>query len=323
MSIVTNCDKSMSLQEKQHPYEFTKMVIAGGAMRSLASIGCIRYLEEENLLKSIKHFAGTSAGSVISLFLVLGYTANEMFDFIITNFKRNDVSSVSIEDIFKIVDNFGLNLGANVAAFIGTMLYHKLKVKDITFLELAKNTGKNFVVCVANLTKHKEEYWCVDTTPSMSVVKAIRASCSLPILFTPVKHNGDLYIDGGIYNNFPIDYFYGSKGKQDSVSEIRDIIGINVVSKPPSDSQDFLGYLSMIFHTVINRLGKPILNDLHNNIVTLQFEDEAWIPVSGLQVVVSKEMLEQYTSIGYTKMKELLQQYNALIALSCHDMNDT
>jgi predicted acylesterase/phospholipase RssA len=311
----------MKVKEQRHPYEFTKMVIAGGAMRSLASIGCIRYLEEENLLKSIKHFAGTSAGSVICLFLVLGYTANEIFEFIITNFKRNDVASVSIEDIFKIIDNFGLNLGANITAFIGTMLHQKLKVKDITFLELAKNTGKNLVVCVANLTKHKEEYWCVDTTPSMSVIKAIRASCSLPILFTPVKHNGDLYIDGGIYNNFPIDYFCGTQ-HNDTVREIKDIIGINVVSNPPPDNQDFLSYISMIFHTIINRLGKPVHNDLHNNIVTLQFEDEAWLPVSGLQVVVSREMLETYTSIGYTKMKELLQQYDALLALNYSNPDD-
>jgi predicted acylesterase/phospholipase RssA len=298
------------------------MVIAGGAMRSLASIGCIRYLEEENLLKSVKHFAGTSAGSIMSLFLVLGYTADEIFEFIITNFKRNDVASVSIEDIFKIVDNFGLNLGANITAFIGTMLHQKLKVKDTTFLELAKNTGKNLVVCVANLTKHKEEYWCVDTTPSMSVIKAIRASCSLPILFTPVKHNGDLYIDGGIYNNFPIDYFCGTQ-HSDTVREIKDIIGINVVSNPPSDHQDFLSYISMIFHTVINRLGKPVHNDLHNNVVTLQFEDEVWLPVSGLQVIVSREMLETYTSIGYTKMRELLQQYDDLLALNYTNLDDT
>lgn len=307
---------------KHHPYQFTKLVVAGGAMRSLASIGSIRYLEEENLLQSIKHFAGTSAGSVICLFLVLGYTAEEMFEFIVTNFKRDDVSSVSIEDIFKIVENHGLNLGANITAFVGTMLYHKLKVKDITFLELAKSTGKNLVVCVANLTKHREEYWSVDTTPSMSVIKAIRASCSLPILFTPVRHNGDLYIDGGIYNNFPIDYFCGNDSKE-TVHEIKDIIGINVVSKPPSDNQDFVSYISMIFHTIINKLGKPIHNDLHNNVVTLQFEDEAWLPVSGLQVVVSRDMLEKYTSIGYTKMKELLLQYDTIhnTATLCEDIS--
>lgn len=319
MNISDEVKAVMNLQERRHPYVFTKMVIAGGAMRSLASVGCIRYLEEEKLLESIKHFAGTSAGSVICLFLVLGYTANEIFEFIIINFKRNDVASVSIEDIFKLVDNFGLNLGANVTAFIGTMLHQKIKVKDITFLELAKVTGKNLVVCVANLTKHKEEYWCVDTTPSMSVVKAIRASCSLPILFTPVKHNGDLYIDGGIYNNFPIDFFCGSKDNND----IKDIIGINVVSNPPADNQDFISYLSMIFHTVINRLGKPVHNDLHNNVVTLQFEDEAWLPISGLQVVVSRDMLEQYTSIGYTKMKEVLRQYDALLASKYSTSDDT
>lgn len=294
-----------------HPYEFTKMVIAGGAMRSLAAIGAIRCLEEENLLNSIKHYVGTSAGSIMCLFLVLGFTAQEMSDFFVIHFQRDDISSISLDDLFTIMDKLGLNLGTNLTNFVMSMLYTKMKVKDATFLDLAKYSGKNLIVCVANLTQQKEEYWSVDTAPSMSVVTAIRASCSLPILFAPVKHNGDLYIDGGIYNNFPIDYFTQHQ-HQPSKAHIRDIIGIDVVSNTPPNKQDFIGYLSLIFHTIISRLSKPYSSDFSNNIVTLQFKDEAWLPMSGLKVTISKEVLDKYTSIGYTKMKELLQQYEAI-----------
>lgn len=297
----------------KHHFEFTKMVIAGGAMRSLAAIGSIKCLEEENLLSSIKHFVGTSAGSVMCLFLVLGFTAQEMCDFFVTHFQRDDISSISLDDLFTIMDKLGLNLGNNLINFVMSMLHTKMKVKDATFMDLAKHSGKNLIVCVANLTQQKEEYWSVDTTPSMSVVTAIRASCSLPVLFAPVKHNGDLYIDGGIYNNFPIDYFARHQHQpQPSKAHIRDIIGIDVISDSPPNKQDFIGYLSLIFHTIISRLSKPYSSDFTNNIVTLQFKDEAWLPMSGLKVTITKEVLDKYTTIGYIKMKELLQQYEAM-----------
>jgi predicted acylesterase/phospholipase RssA len=296
----------MNETEPKHNYEFTKMVVAGGAIRTFASIGTIKYLEEQDLVKSIKHFVGTSAGSVICLFLVLGYTSNEIFEFILANFKRDEIASIKIEDVFQIINNYGLNLGANISTFVATMLHQKIKIKDITFLELAKHTGNNLVVCVANLTKQKEEYWSVDTTPHMSVIKAIKTSCSLPILFTPTKHNGDIYIDGGIYNNFPIHYFYDEVHTPND--SIKDIIGINITSSPPNNNDDFVSYISMLFHTIISRLVKPFHNSLQNNIVTIEFNDDdgAWIPTNGLQVDVTKEMLEKYTTIGYKKMKDLL-----------------
>jgi len=296
----------MEEENQKHKYEFTKMVVAGGAIRTFASIGTIKYLEEQDLINTIKHFVGTSAGSVICLFLVLGYTSSEIFDFIIANFKRDEIASIKIEDVFQIINNYGLNLGANISTFVATMLHQKIKVKDITFLELAKHTGNNLVVCVANLTKQQEEYWSVDTTPNMSVIKAIKTSCSLPILFTPTKHNGDLYIDGGIYNNFPIHYFYDNM--HTSNDGIKDIIGINITSSPPNNNDDFVSYISMLFHTIISRLTKPFHSNLQNNVVTIEFSDEdgAWIPTNGLQVNVTQEMLKKYTTIGYEKMKELM-----------------
>ena len=32
---------------------------------------------------------------------------------------------------------------------------------------------------------------------------------SLPLIFHPVEYNGDLYVDGGILDNFPIHVFDG------------------------------------------------------------------------------------------------------------------
>jgi len=38
-----------------------------------------------------------------------------------------------------------------------------------------------------------------------SIIDAVIASSSIPIIFKPYKINGNYYIDGGITNNFPIE----------------------------------------------------------------------------------------------------------------------
>jgi predicted acylesterase/phospholipase RssA len=295
----------LSIMKKQHFY-FTKIVIAGGAIKSLSAIGSIAYLEEVHLVQTLKHFVGTSAGSIICLFMVLGYSAQEIVKFFNENIVKDEIANVNIEDFFGIVDNYGLNLGRNLEVFLSNIIYEKMKVKDVSFLDIAKHTGKDFVVCVANLSKEKEEFWSVDTVPNMSVIKAIRTSCSLPILFTPIKHNGDLYLDGGLYNNFPIDYF------TKSVSNIKDIIGINIVSTSKETINTFVDYITKIFQTVTNRLTKEYTNELNDNILTLQFEDEGWISFKGMRIDISKETLEKYILTGYQKMKELIKEYEKL-----------
>lgn len=291
--------------KKQHFY-FTKIVIAGGAIKSLSAIGSIAYLEEVNLVQNLRHFVGTSAGSIICLFMVLGYSAQDIVRFLNENIVKDEVANVNIEDLFGILDNYGLNLGRNLEIFLSNIIYEKMKIKDVSFLDLAKHTGKDFVVCVANLSKEKEEFWSIDTVPNMSVIKAIRTSCSLPILFTPMKHNGDLYLDGGLYNNFPIDYF------NKSLSNIKDVIGINIVSVSKDTVNTFIDYILKVFQTVINRLTKEYTNELNDNILTLQFEDEGWISLKGMRIDISKETLERYVLTGYQKMKELIKEYERL-----------
>ena len=65
------------------------------------------------------------------------------------------------------------------------------------------------------------------------IVEAVTASCSIPIIFSPVVINGVHYVDGGLFHNFP-------------VSIIRDrcerVIGVNVSPLVPQK------YKQTIFH---------------------------------------------------------------------------
>jgi predicted acylesterase/phospholipase RssA len=279
--------------------QFTSIVISGGALKTLSSIGCIQCLEEMNLTNKMRNFVGTSAGSIMCLFLVLGYTANEIKQFIIEYVQRDDIARFNLDEVLNLLQSYGMNSGKNIERLVSEIIYKKIGIKDITFLELAKITGKNLVVCVANITKEHEEFWSVDTTPLLNIIKAIRTSCSLPLLFTPVTYEECLYVDGGIYNNFPIDYFKDNK--------LKDILGINIIGTVQIETNNFVQYMTSLFHTIIKRLTKEHTTDQNKNIVSLQFEDEFWISLVDFKVSLTNDMLSNYISFGYSNMKKLLE----------------
>lgn len=286
---------------QQYPCRFSSMVISGGAVKSLSSVGCIKYLEEIDIIKYIVNFLGTSAGSLLCLFIVLGYSSDEIIAFMCEQFQQEEIVQLDIDEVFSLFESYGISSGKNLTQFIANMLYKKLHQYDITFLELAKTTGKNLIVCVANITDEHEEYWSVDTEPNMNVSFAIRASCSLPLIFTPVNYKNKVYIDGGIYNNFPIDYFHANV--------IRDVIGINITTKKNQNTNpnNFFSYLNLVLATALKQLVKPYKDDYHKNVVTLQIHDETWISLSDMRITVPKRCLEANVCIGYERMKNKLE----------------
>lgn len=271
---------------------YTSIVIAGGAMKAMACIGVTKYLEEQGIMKSIKNFVGTSAGSIICLTMILGYSSQEIKKVIIEILADDEATKFDIEKIFDILTTYGMNDGSGLEKGIKKILYKKYHLEDITFIDLAKASGKNLVVCVSNLTKESCEYFSVDTTPNLSVIKAIIASCSIPILFQPIEINSCLYVDGGLYNNFPINYFSDHK--------LRDILGINIVFKKYQKHDTFGKYLRFLFNSMLDKSNENITNNKDKNIVTLEFEDEeVWFTFDDVKIKLSENKLEEYINIGY------------------------
>jgi NTE family protein len=57
-----------------------------------------------------------------------------------------------------------------------------------------------FYICVSNLSKGTVEYH-----NSGLLGDAVHASSSIPVLFSPVKMGGNLYVDGGLMDNVPVE----------------------------------------------------------------------------------------------------------------------
>jgi predicted acylesterase/phospholipase RssA len=278
--------------------EFNSIVCSGGAVRVISVIGIIKYLEEHLMAKNIMNYVGTSAGAILCLFLTLNYKSDEIVKFLLENLYDDEFNKFDIDDMFNIFTEYGLSKGQLIITMLEKIIYNKLNKKDLTFLELAKINGKNLVVCVSNLTKKKYDFFNVDTTPDLSVITAIRISCSLPLIFTPLSVNGDLCLDGGIFNNFPINYFKDNK--------LRDILGINIEGQTSQNTDTFIQYIKLIVNTMIEKANNLSINDKDKNILTIEFKEENlehWISFSDMKINFPKEKMKEYIKLGYDTIK--------------------
>lgn len=191
----------MIIMEKK----YDTICLSGGGVKGISFIGALEYIEENKYieLQSINNFVGTSIGSIVSFFLSLDYTIEEIKEFIMDfNFTKL-IPEINIENILLL---HGVDTGEKIMLIVSHFLKEKYNIDDITFEEHYKLTNKKLTIIGTNFTKSCEEVFNYELTPNMSVLTAIRISMSIPIMFTPVHYNDNYYIDGGVVNNFPLNH---------------------------------------------------------------------------------------------------------------------
>lgn len=226
------------------------VVLSGGSVKGLAFIGVVQYLEESSILAHVDRFVGTSVGAIFCFMLSIRYTYQDILQFVTTHFvTKQPPHEPDITQYLHCFETWGLDNGDYLSDLFRQILHTKYPhLEDITFLELAKCSGKDVMICGANLTKRRSEYFSVNTTPHMSVLLALRISCSLPIVFTPVTWNGDLYVDGGLYDNFPMQTLID----MDILYDV-DTLGVYFETEPTPPSS-FTSYVTSLIHAVLYQL---------------------------------------------------------------------
>jgi len=185
--------------------KYNTVCLSGGGISGISHICILEFLNKNKIinLKKIKKYVSTSVGSIVSFLLIIGYKTEKIIEFINTfDFKNINENF----DFDKLINIYGLNSASKIIIIIQSFLFKKTNSNDITFAELKKKFKKSLGIIGTNLTKNREEYFSPETTPDMSVILAIRISISIPIIFIPVKYKNNIYVDGGIFNNFPINY---------------------------------------------------------------------------------------------------------------------
>ena len=176
------------------------IVFSGGGFNCWAYIGCLRALEEHRSVFDIEQIIGVSAGSSFGLCYLLGIK----WDFLLGFFLNLNFKELYDIDIDNILIQQSLFAGKKFTELIKEIFRYRID-PDITFKELKYYSKIKFTVNALNITNGILDYFNYDLTPDVKVIDAIRASCSLPVIFPPYQIGNCFYYDGAICNNCPIE----------------------------------------------------------------------------------------------------------------------
>lgn len=154
------------------------LALSGGGAKGFAHIGVLQYLEDHGLKPDI--IAGTSVGALFGALYCDGYSPEEMLDlFSSAKFKRMTDWQIPQRGFFGT---------SGFKTFLRSILRHK-RMQDIDFpLHIIATDLDNGTVK------------CFRRGP---LVEIIAASCSIPVLFNPIRIEGVYYVDGGLFKNLP------------------------------------------------------------------------------------------------------------------------
>ena len=162
------------------------LVLSGGGARGVAHLGVLCALEEADI--PVDLIGGVSAGSVIGGLYAMGYTWVTIQQLYEQALQSNNAMLNLLGDLTLPVVSFTTGRGESK---LYMEFFGDLQIED---LYLPYFCGS------ANLSQARDY---VHRTGHLG--QAIRASSTVPGIAPPVVHEGDLLIDGGLYNNLPVD----------------------------------------------------------------------------------------------------------------------
>ena len=187
------------------------LALSGGGVRGIAHAGVLRALEENNIKVDV--IGGTSCGSLVASLYAMGYSPY----YIYVLFQKY---AKEIAGINRVTFATGLN---------SILLNKKLKISGLNtgeaiekiYDELAAKKGIKtmsdikmpIVIPTVDVTE-SNEYILTNKVPekgvnkkfyidNISIGKAVRASSSFPVVFSPCDFENHRFLDGGTLNNVP------------------------------------------------------------------------------------------------------------------------
>ncbi len=155
------------------------LALSGGGAKGFAHLGTLLALQKFGLRPDI--LSGVSAGSIVATMYAAGLTPMEIVDCFSAYDGFKDFTAITVprSGFFKL-DKFA------------KILSSWLPVSKLEDLEIPT------IVCATDIEKGRSVGWCRG-----EIAPRVIASCSMPIIFTPVGIEGVKYVDGGVLRNLP------------------------------------------------------------------------------------------------------------------------
>ena len=198
--------------DTHQPRKKVGLVLSGGGAKGMAHIGAIKIIEEAGI--PIDYVVGTSMGSIIGGLYSIGYTPEQMdsmvrkqdWGFLLSDqILRKDMNMQEREADEKYVISVPFNKSA-IQDLTGGLIKGQNISNLFSELTLGYHDSLDFnklpipFACVSENIVKGEEYVFHDGVLST----AMRASMAIPGVFTPVRLDSMVLVDGGVVNNYPV-----------------------------------------------------------------------------------------------------------------------
>jgi NTE family protein len=188
------------------------LVLSGGGAMGIAHIGVIQAMEEAGI--RIDYITGTSMGSLVGGLYAIGYSSDQLVEiatsnnFIelftekpdrryISNYEKisDDRTIVTFPISEKRIDlPVGIISGQHVYTYLSTLTQSVHGIEEFEDFEIP------FAAVATNLETGEAKVFKSGYLPD-----ALRASISIPSIFSPHEIDGKLYVDGGLIRNIPVE----------------------------------------------------------------------------------------------------------------------
>lgn len=286
------------------------LVISGGGSKGAFGGGVAQYLLEEKRCQ-YDLLLGTSTGSLLIPHLALGNVAKI----------RSVYTEVAMHHIFDInpfvvkhkngVDTVGINhFNVMLQFFRGKRTFgesHQLRKyikENFTLSEFnqLKNSHKNIVVTVTNLSKNEVEYKCIRDFDYEEFCDWIWISCNYIPFMTLASKDGNDYGDGGFSSLVPIREAINRGATEVDVI----VLETEVQTAPRRIGKNPFSLMVDLFQTLLNQVEKHDITigklSAKNKNVKLNLYYTP-IQLTDNALVFNKEKMKQWWSQGYEYAK--------------------
>jgi len=272
--------------------EIDTLCLSGGALKGLCYIGMLKYFMEKDVFKNIKAFYGVSVGALACLLFLLGYSYKELKTIIL----QIEFTSL-VEPCFEnFITNFGINKGEKMDNFIKVFIDNKGYHPDITMKGFYEKTGKHFCCVTTDVNLKKEVYVSHENFPELELWKAVRMSCSIPVVFEPVVYKGVTYVDGFLTENVPLPETPG-----------KNILCV-VLNTPPSayDLTNLGEYMYALIKVVLGKLHENILEKIDKTDNRIMYFTA--MKTDSVNFKISKQEKNKLVISGYEQTKAFFEK---------------
>ena len=236
---IETLEKTKAVKLKKNKSELKiGLALSGGGAKGLAHVGVLKVLEEQNI--KIDYITGTSMGAVVASLYSAGYTPDQIEN-ILVDINWNGYISGELDN-----KKIPLEKKLNNQKYAATVRYDKefnlslpkgFGSTEIIYLRLKKllanvdniNDFDKLPIPLRIITTDLNSGKAVALSKG-DLARAITASVAIPTILDPVEINGNLYVDGLISRNLPV---------EDVINMGADIVIASDVGNEVKDNKDY------------------------------------------------------------------------------------